>query len=448
MVTTDFRKMLLFFGVLLWHIAGVSQNGFFLPANNTYDKIPFKLVNNLVVVPVTINGTELSFLLDTGVRTTILFGLAQTDTVEMKNVKPIKIRGLGEGGSVEALKSEKNTFRIGKAIDINHTVYVVFDESLNFSPRMGIPIHGILGYDFFRQFVVKTNYNARRLTFYNPNDYNATRCRTCEEFDLFFFAEKPHVTLSVTALGKKRDVTLMVDSGSSDALWLFDDSTFVRAEPINYFEDFLGLGLSGNIYGKRSRIDELHIGKHTLFGVSVASPNKEALENSVMHEDRSGSLGGNILKRFTVIMDFPGKKMTLKKNGNFKEPFYYNMSGLTIEHDGVEVVEDQKKVLNNPLTFNENDMNKNAFGIIKTSQYRFVLAPRIIVAEIRKGSPAEEAGILKGDEIKFINGKPAHQFELYEITDIFSSKVGRRISMDILRDGKTIKKKFILRKLI
>lgn len=448
MIAMKFWNNLVLFCTLLSTLTVCSQQGFFLPANLSQDRIPFKLVNNLVVVPVELNGTRLSFLLDTGVKTTILFGMSQTDSIEMRDVKPIRIRGLGEGESVEALRSDRNLFKIGRAMDANHTVYVVFDESLNFSPRMGIPIHGILGYDFFRQFVVKTNYVSKRLTIYNPKTYKPDRCRKCEVFPLEFHADKPHVTLSMTSEGVKQDIMLLVDSGSSDALWLFDGSSFIKENPPNYFEDFLGLGLSGDIFGKRSRVDALHVGTHTLEQVSVAAPRKEALENSSFHADRDGSLGGNVLKRFTVIMDFPHQQMTLKRNANFNEPFYYNMSGLTVEHDGVEVVEDTKKVLNNPLSFSEADMNKNAFGIIKTSEFKFMLAPRIIVVDVRPGSPAAEAGIQRGDEIKWVNGTPAHRYELYELTDLFSSRVGRRITLDVARDGDLLKKKIILRKLI
>ena len=437
----------LFFALFIG-FQGLCQRDFFLPRDVYKDKIDFELINNLVVVPVTINGTPLTFLLDTGVKTTILFGLAQTDSVEMKNVSPIKIRGLGSGGNVEALRSDQNTFRIGKAIDRSHTIYIVFDESLNFSPRMGVPIHGILGYDFFSSFVVETNYSSKKLRIYNPDYYDKKSCNSCEVYDLTFYNDKPHAKFVLDGLKGTEEALLLIDSGSSDALWLFDEEMVVTEEPKNYFEDFLGLGLSGNIYGKRSRIEELSIGEWDLEDVNTAIPDEAALGGFRMLVGRKGSLGGNVLKRFHVVMNYQAKQMILKKNSQFNEPFYYNMSGLTLEHGNVDLVESNKKVINNPLSYSESDVNKFAFGIIRTSEFSFRLAPAVVVAEVREGSPADLAGIYKGDEIKMINGKNAHEYELYELIDLFSSKVGRRINMEIERNGITMKKQFVLKKLI
>jgi hypothetical protein len=40
-------------------------------------KIPFQLINNLVFIPINVNGVELTFLLDSGVKETILFSLEE-----------------------------------------------------------------------------------------------------------------------------------------------------------------------------------------------------------------------------------------------------------------------------------------------------------------------------------------------------------------------------------
>ena len=135
-------------------IKGNSQNGFFLPEDIQKDKIRFELINNLVVIPVELNGTKLSFILDTGVNSTIVFSLSKEDSIQLNNARAIKLRGLGEGGSITAIKSDNNTIRIGHARDINHTVYVIFDETFNLSKKMGIPIHGIIGYDLYKNFIV------------------------------------------------------------------------------------------------------------------------------------------------------------------------------------------------------------------------------------------------------------------------------------------------------
>ena len=64
----------------------------------------------------------------------------------MENVNDV----LKEGDTVEALKSRNNIFRIGEAISISQDLYAIFDPSLDFAPKLGVPIHGIMGYDFFK----------------------------------------------------------------------------------------------------------------------------------------------------------------------------------------------------------------------------------------------------------------------------------------------------------
>ena len=53
--------------------------------------------------------------------------------------------------------------KIGKAVNVNQEVFVVFDEEINFTPRLGVPIHGIIGYDIFKDFVVEINYSSKSL---------------------------------------------------------------------------------------------------------------------------------------------------------------------------------------------------------------------------------------------------------------------------------------------
>lgn len=448
MIRGVYKQFISFIVVILTGSLGYSQDGFFLPANLESEKISFQLVNNLVVIPVEINGTTLSFILDTGVKTSILFGMEQNDSIEMKNVSPIKIKGLGEGEAVEAMKSEGNTFRVGGAVDYKHTLYIVFDASLNFSPRMGIPIHGILGYEFFRQFVVETNYNSKKLRFYRPKEYKYRNCKDCAIFDLEFYNQKPHIDIQAKAKGEVFPLTVLVDSGSSDALWIFDPDRCISEQNQNYFDDFLGMGLSGHIYGKRTRIEQLSLGDYSLDQVNTATPDKEDIDNAKMFVDRDGTLGGNILKRFKVIMDYANKKMTLKKSNMFDEPFYYNMSGLTLELGDSELVQGTKKIITNPLSYTESDQNAFAFGIIRTTEFAWEWASQLMVADVRPGSVAEEAGVYIGDEVLMINGKPAHQYKLYEISELFSSRVGKKINLEILRNGLRMKKVFVLKKLL
>ena len=427
-----------------------AQDGFVLEEGKVKSKVEFELVNNLVVIPVEVNGKELSFLLDTGVNYTLLFSLSDTDSLEINNVSPVKIKGLGGGGDIQALKSLNNQVKIGDATDADHTIFVIFDQRINFSPRMGIPVHGVIGYDFFKNFVVRTEYKSEVLTFYDPESYGTKNCKSCANFDLRLFQGKPYVELLAGTPHRTEKVTLLVDSGASDALWLFDEAIGIKEDPPNYFEDFLGLGLSGGVFGKRSKLPYVTLGKYRLERVNVSYPDSLALKNLETFAERDGTLGSDILRRFTVVMDYPGRKMSLKRNRYFNDPFHYNMAGITLEHDGVIPVKDVVEGTGRSFKLDGNTSEATSGGVRITIApvFKFFLAPKFVVAEVREGSPAHEAGIKQGDEVTQINNQPAYRYSLAEVAELFSSKAGRKVMIEIDREGNRMKKRLILKEVL
>ena len=101
--------------------------------------------------------------------------------------------------------------------------------------------------------------------------------------------------------------------------------------------------------------------------------------------------------------------ISLKKNNKFKDPFHYNMSGLTIKHDGLVLIKNKRDSFKNRS--NEID---GATQITVSSTYDFSLEPKYVVSEIRKESPSYLAGIKEGDEILSVNGTQAYQYNLYQ----------------------------------
>lgn len=435
---------MIFLLILSFSVSLVGQSGFHLQNKRKRDRIPFRLVNNLPIISVEINGTPLSFILDTGVESTILFSLEDADSLQLRNTSPVKLQGLGSDGTLEALRSLNNRVEIGDALDINHSLYIIFDSTLNFSPRMGIPIHGILGNEFFRNFIVKIDYAREVIRIYDPKKHPLKHCRKCEDMSLNFVSGKPYVSLQVASEYKQEEVILLVDSGSSDVLWLFDEDDFIQEEPKNYFNDFLGLGLSGNINGKRTKISKLIVGKYQLSDVNTSFPEAHAIIKARNYEDRDGSVGGGFLQRFTVTFDYGNKLVRFKKNKRFKDPFHYNMSGLILEHEGVELVKEEKQAVVNASKDNQNEsLTRNSISV--TTEVHFTLVPKYVVVDVREDSPAALAGIQKNDEVISINGKPCYQYKLYELIDLFSSEEGKRITMEVKRNGYLNKVKFYLK---
>ncbi len=406
------------FLLLCGFIPGYGQGGFQLKKNKTKSRIPFELVNNLPVIKVEINGTDFSFILDTGVKTSLLFSSESVDDFFLSNTVPVQIHGLGSDAPINALKSRNNTVVVGKAIDVNHELYLIFENALNFSPRMGVPINVILGSSFFESFVVEINYISKMITLYDPDKYTFSNCKKCKDLPLNFEKGKPYINLTASSGKSNKEVTLLIDSGSSDVLWLFDEDDFIKEKPKNYFHDFLGLGLSGSVNGKRARIPELRLGEFILKNVNTSFPEQVAITKARLYEERDGSVGGGFLSRFKVIFDYRNKVVRFKKNRRFKNPFHYNMAGITIEHSGMAWLIDENQ---------------------------FTLVPRFIVVDVREGSPAHHAGLQKEDEVLTINGKPNYNYKLYEIINLFSSERGKKITMKIKRGNVSKKIKFYLK---
>lgn len=426
----------------------VSAQGKFVLQGGKSDKINFQLINNLIVFPVEVNGVELFFLLDTGVSKPIIFNFLNiNEALKINQAERIYLRGLGEGEPVEALKSRQNIFKIGNALNLSQDLYAIFDPNLNFAPRLGVPIHGIIGYDFLKDFIVEVNYSKRIIKLNNPETYKAKRCKTCVTLPLSFFNNKPYIESEISLKGNDIPVKLLIDSGSSDAVWLFTDREREINVPEKNFEDFLGRGLSGKVFGKRAKIDKYTVGNFEMKRVNAAFPDSVAINFARKFKERNGSIGGNILKRFNLIFNYGKNEVTIKRNRNFSLPFYYNKSGIELEHDGVRLVKEVNKniELNPRGTDNESVAQQ---GIIFTGTYKYSLAPSFAIVEIRKGSPAERAGLQLGDVILSINNRHAHSYSMQQVIQLFYDETGKRIKLLVDRKGNQMVFEFRLEDLL
>ncbi|MGB1308768.1 MAG: aspartyl protease family protein [Oceanihabitans sp.] len=412
------------------------QGKFAIQNEKNYDKIKFKLLNDLVLIPVEINGVKLSFILDTGVSKVILFNIFNiNETLKVKNSEKIFIRGLGEGDSVEALRSKNNVIQIGDALSINQDLYVVYNSKLNFAPRLGVPVHGIIGYDFFKDLVVEINYSGKYLKIYEPDNYLAKSCKNCETLDLEFFNNKPYMNAQVGINNKNIPVKLLIDSGGSDSLWIFEDKEIGLTAGEQFFEDFLGHGLNGSVYGKRTKVKTFAIKSFKLQNANVAFPDSTSILLARQFESRNGSLAGNMLKRFNVIFNYKNKTIQLKKSKYFKEPFSYNKSGIELEHNGIRLVKELKrKAVKGDNALGSNNANRTE--IIFEASYKLAVKPAYTIVELRKNSPAAKAGLQIGDIILKINGKETYNYSLQEIMYYFYEKDGKKIKLKVDRLGK------------
>ncbi len=441
-------KRILFLFVLLAHVS-FSQSGFRIEGDKEKVVIPFKFINNLIIIPIEVNGTSLNFLLDTGVEETILFSLEENEEITFSNVDKVMFRGIGTDAAFEGLKSSKNKLSINGFNDYNHSIYIVLNQNINISSQVGIPVNGIIGYHFFKNHIIDINYNKKKLVVYNDTQLIAKRInKKYQKIPISIEQKKPYLNTAIQMENQEEliDAKLLIDIGNSDALWLFSgkDKRIHLSE--KNFEDYLGMGFSGTVYGKRCRIKKLQIDSFNFENPIVAIPDSITTRDVNMVENRVGSIGSEIMKRFSIVFDYANNQMYLKKNDNFKLHFNYNMSGLEIQHTGLEWVKQ---------TYEESNKTSSAFiqtdqdGMaMKNMKYKFELKPSYAVFSVRKDSPSDLAGIQIGDEVTTINGRMVYNYTLQEINDLLKSEENRVVTIEVLRKNKPLKFKFKLKNII
>jgi PDZ domain/Aspartyl protease len=406
--------------------------------------IPFKFINNLIFIPIKVNGIELNFMLDSGVEETILFSMEDKKEVSFFNVEKITLRGLGSEASIEGLKSTSNTLEVKGLKSSNHLLYIVLDQSFNLSSHIGIPVNGIIGYNFLKNNLVEINYGSKKISVYKETDKN--RKRINKKFQLVPITierSKPYIASSVVLNSNEIPVKLLIDIGNSDAIWLFENKSKGIKIPEKNFEDYLGKGFSGDVEGKRARVSKFKMYNFEFINPIVAFPDSTSIKNVRMVKDRAGSVGSEILRRYSIVFDYPNQKLFLRKNSNFYSPFGYNKSGVEIQHDGMQWVQETVRLETIPIIIGD-EVDKRGDIANNNFKYKFVLKPIYIIANVRKNSPAAMSGLQKGDIIVSINDKPGYQFTLEKINSLLKSEDENWITFEIERDSQLMKFKFHL----
>jgi hypothetical protein len=378
--------------------------------------IPFKLINNLIVVSLKLNESQpLNFILDSGVRRTLISELPENGEIILNKVEKIALRGLGGNQLVYGFRSPGNKIQIGKVEGIGAEVIVLEKNLLQLSQIMGTFVHGILGFDLFRSFIVEINYATKELILYErSNDKKISHLSNhkrwsvfpidIDETKSFINIDYKHAESSTT-----QPVRLIIDTGSSGALSLFKQTSDKIIIPKEHLSGLLGVGLGGEIFGKTGRIHELSMNEFALNSTVVAYPDSSYLNEILSANGRNGSLGGDILRRFKVVLSYEHKVLLLRKNRNYREPFTYNRSGIDISTP-------------------------------------FPNLPVYVVSKIKEGTEAERIGLKEGDMLMKIENKNTTGLELTQILEYLREGRNNRIKMIIEREGLTKKISFNLGK--
>jgi hypothetical protein len=106
-----------------------------------------------------------------------------------------------------------------------------------------------------------------------------------------------------------------IDFAAGDVIELLEKSKMKFKLPEKTVDEYLGRGLSGDIYGKSGQIAKLIIGPYELNNVKATiAPAKVRSKQ----DNADAIIGNGSLKKFNLIFDYANKKLYLKPNKHFK----------------------------------------------------------------------------------------------------------------------------------
>nr|WP_294943495.1 PDZ domain-containing protein [uncultured Mucilaginibacter sp.] len=357
--------------------------------------IPFRLIRNMVVVKMHINNKgPFNFVLDTGVGLMLMTDPTMVDSINLTQTRTVKITGLGDDGDYEAIVTSPLKLDIPGLYSNGVSAAILKKDYFNLSSYVGMPIHGLVGWDFFNNLAVKINFSDSTLSVCRPKDLKAFR--KSQAIPITIEEKKPYIETMVTFPdGRRVKNKLVIDLGAGHPLSL-ENLQKTGGLPKTYIRANLGVALNGPIDGVIARMKEIDLGRYKIKNVITSFPNTNA-ESPSYAVPRDGNMGIGILKKFNVIFDYTNGLLYLKPNQTFNEPFEHDMSGLEYFAAGDEL-------------------------------------NHIIISRVEPNSPADEVGLEKNDEIVSINFKPVSKMGTEEVDNLLKSKTDRSILLEVYHD--------------
>jgi hypothetical protein len=389
--------------------------GYFLDKNRKSARIPFELHSNLILMYVRINDTDsLRFILDTGVSSIIVTDPDILKPDKLRLTRKVNLTGAGEGKSITAHVAIDNQFAMGR-LHANHQNIVVLEEDfLRLSEYVGVPVHGIFGYEIFNNFVVTIDFAKKELILMQPDRYKYKSSKG-DKHPLIIEDTKPFTdAVTLLADGREHPIRVLIDTGAGHALLLNNTSGGDNFRlPEKVIRAQLGRGLNGVINGSLGRIEHVRLGRFTMDNIVASFPDSIAFSSKLRGGfDRQGNIGCEMLRRFKVTMNYKDRYMVLKPiKARLREKFEHDMSGLEIRAEGKDL-------------------------------------RSYIVNHVQERSPAYDAGLIEGDQLLFVDDRAANDLNVSDIYKLMQLGDGKHIELLVKRKGNIFFTRLTLRRMI
>lgn len=420
----------------------LSAQEFSMPEDTDEVKIPVDVVSGIMIARAKVNGTELRFIIDSGASRSTIFNINGVDSLSVGQGRETTIKGYGSLEPFKAIESFDNFIKLGDLTSENATINVLTESQISFLPILGTEVNGILGVDFFKNHLVELDYRRERMVVYR--DEEAVRLSRYEKINLTKVSEKLYVDASVKNDSTEMPVRLLIDTGSGDALWLFEKDENFKL-PVKGFRDYLGFGMSGDVYGFRSKIDNLKMGKIVFKRITFAYPELDRT-NFQIGELNRGSIGGEVLRRFNVIIDHGNAKLYLRETRAFKDGFYYNMAGLKLREGEEEIITAVQYNYDPDKVKDARSLKKLEYEKVKT--YFYTYTKKNIVSYVTPNSPADLSGIQEGDQVVGLFNRGLGEFSMGEVSQLFYRDPGSVVKLRLKREEEYYDVRLVLEPII
>jgi hypothetical protein len=350
--------------------------------------VPMQLVNNHVVVSVTLNGAgPFRFIVDSGAGNVIDPAVASAIGARVGG----SVRLVGVGRAVQRGRTAVvHRVTIG-ATSFADQRFVVAASRSTFGAAEGPTVDGLIGRDIIGAGVTVFDYANRRLTFHAGRD--AVSGRGTLLLPVADVAGEPAVACKLDDI----DATCAIDTGSRlnvTVLGRFAEQHPGLMPATRSAIGIDGYGIGGAAYGRLGRLKKLSFGSLSLHRV-VADFSVQQ-RGAFASRRLAANVGGGVLRHFTLAFDMPHHRIALRPNADINTPDAVDRSGL--------------------------------FLVIR--------GPAVTVLGVRAQTPAAHAGIVPGDRIVRAQGRPVRPAALPQLRALLDGPPDSRVRLTIARAGR------------
>ena len=358
-----------------------------MPPAKLLTRFPFKtLTGGIMILQATVDGFKdsLNFVLDTG------SGGISLDSTTVSELKLVSKKTDRTIRGIAGMKEVSFTF--SHALHLPGLTIDSMDFHINdyeiLTSVYGVRIDGIIGYSFFRRFIISIDYDTHMIEVFSPGSI---------KYPKGGFYIKPNFTTLPMHTIPVRDATQVTaryyfDTGAGLCMlfsrsFIQDSMFFTKKKKIFHTQ---GEGLGGRAPMDITVIREVKVGPYHFRKVPVYIFDDEY--NVTAYPLLGGLVGNDILRRFNTIFNYPDQVFYLRPNTAFSETFDYSYTGLAI----------------------------------------YLINGDVVVLDVLPGSPAEKAGFKPFDKIISIENNLSGDIQVYKT---FLQNAGAKLRVIIKRDG-------------